>query len=540
MKNKNLNGKMHLEIQTHRKNPIGLIRSTYREDSKVKHQTLSRIVGLDLMQLKLLQAVLQGNVVAKSEFKIMSSKEYGASFAGIALAKELGLDKAIYSKPYEQWVKDSLAMIVGRLVNAGSKLALSKINKDSALWELCGVIDDKIDVNEHCYEAMDRLYKSQDRIQKSLVKRHLHNGSLVLYDITSSYLEGEYSDSELVEFGYNRDKKRGHEQIVISLLCSKEGCPVAIEVFAGNTKDESTVVLKIKEIKEKYSIDSIIFVGDRGMVTKAQYDKIDHQTVKTISALTHNNIKTLCEKEVVQLSFFDEKNIVEVDDPENKDVRYCLCKNPMMTEKEGKTRQALLDKTAEKLNKIASSTCKCKDSKAVRLGKVINKYNMAKFVIYSIENDVLTWSFDNEKIASEAVLDGCYIIYTDVPVNEMNAAEVVKSYKSLIKVEQAFRSLKTTKLEIRPIYHKTDDRIKCHVFICMLSYYLMWNMKRRLKPLFEDDEEGKNRTYSFDYIIQRLKSIRSETYDFNGVSDKIITTCDDEQQRIFELLKISL
>jgi len=281
-------------------------------------------------------------------------------------------------------------------------------------------------------------------------------------------------------------------------------------------------------------------VGDRGMVTKAQYDKIDHQTVKTISALTHNNIKTLCEKEVVQLSLFDEKNIVEVDDPENKDVRYCLCKNPMMTEKEGKTRQALLDKTAEKLNKIASSTRKCKDSKAVRLGKVINKYNMAKFVIYSIENDVLTWSFDNEKIASEAVLDGCYIIYTDVPANEMNAAEVVKSYKSLIKVEQAFRSLKTTKLEIRPIYHKTDDRIKCHVFICMLSYYLMWNMKQRLKPLFEWDAEGKNRTYSFDYIIQRLKSIRSETYDFNGVSGKIITTCDDEQQRIFELLKINL
>jgi transposase len=431
-------------------------------------------------------------------------------------------------------------MIVGRLVNASSKLALSKTNKDSALWELCGVTDDKVDVDEHCYEAMDKLYKSQDRIQKTLAEKHLHNGSLVLYDITSSYLEGEYSESELVKYGYNRDKKRGHEQIVISLLCNSEGCPVAVDVFAGNTKDESTVSSKIDEMKGKYNIENVIFVGDRGMITKAQYDKIDHQTVKTISALTHNNIKALCKKEVIQLSFFDEKNIVEVADPDNEGIRYCLCKNPMMTEKEGKTRQALLNKTAEELNKIASSERKCKDSKAVRLGKVISKYNMAKFVIYSLEDDVLTWSFDDEKIASEAILDGCYIIYTDVPANEMNAAEVVGLYKSLIKVEQAFRSLKTTKLEIRPIYHKTDDRIRCHVFICMLSYYLMWNMKQRLQPLFEADGDGENRVYSFDYIIERLKSIRSETYDFNGIFGKIITTCDDEQQRILELLKTKM
>jgi len=534
----NKNNRVHLEIQTHRKNPIGVIRSTYRDDSNsIKHQTVSRITGLDLMQLKMIQAALQNNVMLKSDFQVVSSREYGASYAVYSLAKELNLDKIISSRTGEAWVKDSIAMIVGRLVYAGSKLSLSHCASFSALWEICGNPDEEIDVDTHCYESMDKLLARQENIQKALVKRHLTEGSLVLYDITSSYLEGEYKNSELVEFGYNRDRKRGHEQIVIGLLCNKDGCPVAVEVFAGNTKDETTVLNKIKELQKKYGIESVIFVGDRGMVTQAKYEKIDHNTVKVISALTHDNIRDLCEKGVVQLGLFDENSVVELYDG---NMRYCLCKNPQMTEKETKTRRALLDKTAAELNKVTGSTRKCKNSKEIRAGKVVNKYEMGKFVLFHGTGNDLKWSFDQEKIDQEQLLDGCYIIYTDICKDEMTAIETVKNYKSLISVEQAFRCLKTTQLEIRPIYHKRDDRIKCHVFLCMLAYYLMWHMKQRLQPLFNEDGAGKDRKYTFKYIIESLKSIRSELISIESQTASVISTPSDEQLKILSLLKIAL
>jgi hypothetical protein len=241
--------------------------------------------------------------VPKEEFKILSSREYGASFACVSILKELGLHKAIHSKPEQEWVKSACAMIVGRLVYAGSKLSLSNCGAYSYLWEVCG-INGEIDVNTHCYEVMDNLLARQNAIQKALAKKHLYNGTLVLYDITSCYMESEYNNSDLVEFGYNRDKKRGHEQIVISLLCSKDGCPIAIEVLKGNTKDETTVLGKINEIHSKYSLEKIIFVGDRGMVTESKYEEINHNLVKVISALSHVGIQKLLEKDAIQMSLF--------------------------------------------------------------------------------------------------------------------------------------------------------------------------------------------------------------------------------------------
>jgi hypothetical protein len=207
----------HIEIQTHRRNPYGLLRNSYRENGKVRHETICRFNGLSLEQLRAMQAALQNKTVMKDDFKITQSREYGASFACVALMKELGLHKTIFSRPSEEWVRACLAMIAGRLVYTGSKLSLSQCNTYSALWETCGIESD-IDVNVHCYNAMDKLFNRQDAIQKSLAKKHLQNGTVVLYDITSCYMEGEYADSELVDFGYNRDRKRGHEQIVISLL----------------------------------------------------------------------------------------------------------------------------------------------------------------------------------------------------------------------------------------------------------------------------------------------------------------------------------
>jgi transposase len=219
-------------------------------------------------------------------------------------------------------------MIIGRLVFVGSKLALSKCPSFSSIWEIVGVTEAEIDVDEHCYASMDKLFERQEKIQQGLAKKHLSkDNTLVLYDITSSYLEGEYKHSRLVEYGYNRDKKKGHHQIVIALLCNKEGCPVAVEVFPGNTKDETTVGAKLKEIKQKYGVEKLIFVGDRGMITEAQYEQIDDKGIKIISALNHHKIQELCEQKVIQLGLFDEKNIVEVNDGNQK---YCLCKNPLV------------------------------------------------------------------------------------------------------------------------------------------------------------------------------------------------------------------
>ena len=533
--------RLHLEIQTHRSNPYGLIRSSYREDGVIKHETLSRITGVPLTTLKLIQAAFQGNVVLKSDFKILHSKEYGASFALRQIARSTGLDKIIYSRTAEPWVQDALAMIIGRVVYAGSKLSLTRVAEYSSLWELCGVIDAKIDVNTHCYEAMDRLMERKDIIQKKLAQKHLTQGSVILYDITSTYFEGKYSDSKSVTYGYNRDKKRGHEQIVIGLICSQDGCPMAVEVFRGNTKDETTVSAKILEVKEKYGVENAIFVGDRGMITKAQFEKIQTQEafkIHTISALTHSQIEKLCEREDVQLSMFDEKNIVEVLDPE-KGIRYGLCKNNARAADEGRTRLALLEKTRIELDKIARAKRKVEDGDlGIRVGKVINKFKVGKFVQTTITDGAFSWSFDEAKIREEEQFDGCYVIFTNVPKEEMEIEEVVRNYRKLINVEQAFRNLKTVQLEIRPVYHKTDARVDCHVFLCMLSYYLMWNMKQRLKPLMDSDVEGKNKEYTFDYVIEVLKSIRKEIVEFSEVESEVISELDEEQRKIAEFLEI--
>ena len=323
-------GPLHLEIQKHRRHVYGLIRSSYREKGRVKHTTHGRITGMSLSQLKLLQAAFRGAVKptdAPEALRISNSKEYGASAALLALARELGLERAVYSRR-EAWVEDVMAMVVGRVVYAGSKLALSNQWKNTALWELCGV-PGAVDVDEHCYAALDRLLARQGAIEKTLAGKHLKEGRLVLYDITSSYFEGEYSGSDLVLFGYNRDGKRGHEQMVIALVCNEEGCPVGVEVFPGNTQDASTVPQKIAHIREAYGVKEILFVGDRGMVTQASAEQVQGlEGLNLISALTHRQIVALLERKVITPELFDERKIVEVIDPQDLRRRYALCRNP--------------------------------------------------------------------------------------------------------------------------------------------------------------------------------------------------------------------
>jgi transposase len=555
---------LHLEIQSHRKNHYGLIRSSFRLDGHIQHSNHGRISGLPLQKLKLLQAAFRGEVLpvdSPQAFQILSSREYGASHALLQLARELKLPQILYSRN-EPWVGPALAMIIGRIVYAGSKLALSHQGQNTTLWELCGV-EGKIDVDKHCYEVMDRLLERQPAIQRALARKHLQNGHLVLYDITSSYLEGQYEASEIVAFGYNRDGKRGHEQMVIGLICNQEGCPVGVEVFPGNTQDASTVPAKIAQIQEEYGLSELIFVGDRGMITQANSRKLKGvEGLQTISALTHRQIVELLERKVITPELFDEQAIAEVLDPDNPKKRYCLCRNPRTAQRETQTRQNLLELTRQNLEAIALGRAGKKKENGVsaeaekkskaktrkktkgpsaekigaRVGRVLQRYKMGKFLQWSAAEGKLEWRFDQAKIQAEQRFDGCYVVVADVPPDKMAKAEVVASYKKLSLVEEAFRNLKTVQLEVRPVYHKKDERIRSHVLLCLLAYYLQWHARQRLKPLFAKDGQGKEREWTFANVIETLTTIRSNRVKSAGVEFNLITQARPDQQTILECL----
>jgi hypothetical protein len=326
------------------------------------------------------------------------------------------LHKVLYSRPEPQ-VSSALAMIVGRWVYAGSTLALCNHHPNTCLWELCGV-EDPPDVDVHCYEPMDTLVQRQRAIQKALARRPLDGGHRVLYDITSVSFEGEYNDSKLVKFGYHRDRKKGHEQVVVGLICKGQGCPVGVEVYAGNTQDETTVIDKVHEIKADYGIEKIIFVGDRGMITQTTIESLkDEEDLQTIGALTHGEMMTLLKNQVITLDLFDERSIHEVTDPADPTRRYCLCRNPQTAQRESKTRQRLLDLTPTALSEIAAyKRATTVEKLGARVGKVLAKYKVGKCIQGSIDPDEekaksrphrLIGSIDTDKVVREKSFDGC-------------------------------------------------------------------------------------------------------------------------------------
>ena len=389
---------------------------------------------------------------------------------------------------------------------------------------------------------MDRLLEKQAAIQKKLAKKHLKNKTLVLYDITSVYFEGEHLDSELIAYGYNRDKKKGKKQIVVGLLCAKDGSPVAVEVFPGNTQDAKTVEKKIEEIQKEFGVEELVFVGDRGMVTKANYEKLkDKEGLKTISALTRAQMDSLLEEKTFQLSYFDEKNIVEVIDKEDPHRRYCLCKNPIKAAESAQTRLELLSETCKGLERIQLSKKKrTREEIGAVTGLLLEKYKIGKYVRWGVRDDKLVWEFDQEKIDKDKSLDGCYVIQSNVSPDKMTKDELVKSYRSLSMVESAFRYIKTVQLEVRPVYHQTDDRIRAHVFLCMLAYYLQWHFQKRLQTLFEADGTKRDRQWTLGNVIRRLGAIRKERASLNGVEFDHFTTPNEEQKEILKLLDVRL
>jgi len=522
-----------------------LIRESYREGGKVKSRTLCNLTKLPAKYIEQIKRIINENEGGfdLSDLELGPSYEYGGTFALKKLASQIGLDKAI-SSTRTQWRDDVLAMIIGRVLYQGSKLSLVNMFKDTALWEMAGhEFGVRPDVKKHCYAPMDELLTRKNRIEVKLAKKHLTDGCIVLYDITNTWFEGEYKHSELAAYGKPKGGKYGYKQVAIGLLTDNNGCPVGVEIFKGNTSDQTTVLDQIKRISKKYGVRNAIFAGDRGMLTQKRIDEIRETDFKIITALTHSELRGLVDRESLQLDLFDQMNITEVADSEDPEMRYMLCKNDNEMIKERNTRLAMIAKVSERLTTKANVKSKRDPQKvAASVGRIFAKYTIEKFFSWNVdERGGLTWALKNDVIEKEAELDGCYVIKTTAASETLDKEATVDCYRNLQKVEQAFKNMKTVMLELRPIYHKSDERIESHIFIVMLAYYLQWHAMQRLKPLFENDGKGQDKRWTFEAIIERLKSIRKTQCLINGVAVKTeITKSDEEQAQILNLLGVKI
>ena len=472
-----------------------LLRRSFREDGKVKHETLGNISHLPPDLIEVIRRRLSGETPPEGPWEIERNIPHGHVELVLGVLRDIGLDTIIGSKPSRE--RDlCIALIVSRIISPGSKLACSRslqpetatnsLNHELGLAE----IDDK-----ELYSALDWLFARQNRIENKLAKKHLEDGTLLLYDLSGSYYTGEVSG--IVQFGHNRDQKKGHPQIVYGLLCNKAGCPVSIEVFSGNTADPNTVKNQIEKVKKRFGLTRIVMVGDRGMLTSKRIDEefrgVDG--LDWISALRNGAIKKLVAQEAFAPSLFDETDLAEITSPDYPDERLVVCRNPLLASRREHTRKALLEKTEAELEKITVATNRSSralrgaDKIGVRVGRVLEKCGMSKHFIIDIKEDSFTHKRDEEKIQNEAKLDGIYIVRTSLDAKTMGASETVLAYKNLARVERAFRSMKQIDLKVRPIYHRLDDRIKGHILLCMLAYYVEWHIKQRIKPVLFEDED---------------------------------------------------
>ena len=521
-----------------------LIRESYRDNGKVKHRTISNISKLPVKHIYQLKKILKGERgdFNLKDLKIGKTYEYGASYVFKEFARKIGLDNMIFSQKV-QWREDVMGMIIGCLLYQGSKLSLVNMFTDTALWELAGYkFGKRPNVEKTCYEPMDELLGRKNKIQKKLVKKHLQDGCLLLYDMTNLWLEGEYKDSEYVCYGMPKGGKRGYKQIALGLLTDKNGCPVAVEIFKGSMSDQKTVYDQVKKISNYYEIKDVVFVGDRGMLTQKRIDEVNSEHFRTITALTHIQIESLIRDGNMQSDLFDEKNIIEVTDPNDENIRYMLCKNLETMKYESATREALIETVSKKLAEKAKVKQKRDKSKvSASIGRIFERYKIEKFFDWKVnEEGRITWSLKHDKILKEKALDGCYAIRTDVS-SMMNKNDIVQGYRNLQKVEFAFKNLKTVLLEMRPMYHKTDNRLVSHIFLTMLAYYVQWHATEKLEPLFKSDGEGAEKRWTIEIVIERLKSIRKVESVIDGIVIKTdISTPDEEQKRIINLLGVEL
>lgn len=478
-----------------------LLRTSYREDGKVKNRTVANLSALPEHAIEALRRSLRGEVLVPAEevFEIVRSLAHGhvAAVLGLILGA-LGLDRLLSRTPCRE--RDlCVAMIAARILEPGSKLATARrLDAESATSTLGEVLGLGTVEADELYAAMDWLLSRQSKIEAGLAKRHLTNGTLVLYDVSSSYLTGRCC--ELARLGHSRDDKPGTLQIVYGLLCNAEGCPVAIEVYEGNTADPKTLSDQIAKVRRRFGLNRVVMVGDRGMLTSARIrdELAPVEGLDWISALRSDQIRTLVNDGPLQLSLFDRTDLAEIRHPAFPGERLVACMNPLLRDQRRRKREQLLAATEAELDKIVAATQRDKRALkgeaniALRVGRVVNKYKMAKHFETTITDATFSYSRKDGAIAAEARLDGLYVIRTSVDASAMSAEQVVTAYKSLAQVERAFRSLKTIDLHIRPIHHRLADRVRAHVFLCMLAYYVEWHLRRAWAPLLfaEDDPEG--------------------------------------------------
>ena len=557
-----------------------LIRQNYRENGKVKHKTIANITHLpsDLIET-IRKRLKEGKPISGEGFSIIRSLPHGHVEAILQTIKRIGLDNIIGSKRSKS--RDIiLGLIIQRLIRPDSKLGSLRNFQDSTATNSVGS-ELELDslTRSQLYTALDWLEQRQKRIEKKLAGHHLKAGTIVLYDISGSYYTGKESD--LVQYGYNRDKKRGYPQIVYGLICNSEGCPVAVEVFSGDTTDSETLSSQIEKVRRRFGIKQVVWVGDRGMITGKliQNELRGNQDIDWITALRAPQVKKLVREQAIQLSLFDERNLVEIEAKDYPGERLVVCRNPLLAEQRRLKREDLLKATREELDKIVEAThrkrkpLRGKDAIGVKVGKVIDKYKMGKHISYSIEEDRFTYEINQDSVSEEQTLDGVYVIRTSLAQKAYSADNVVETYKSLSQVERAFRSMKTTRLQIRPIYHWTENRIRAHVFLCMLAYYVEWHIHQKLAPyLYSDDqkEKGKQKrdsvidpaqksdaaiektathqaedgtpVNSMDTIIDFLGTIckNKMQYDNHDEPFYTITQPTKEQQKILDLLEVKL
>jgi transposase len=515
---------MYIEAVPNRNSPPAvLLRESYRQDGKVHKRTLCNLSDWPAAHVEGLRGVLKGGTVipaGRDAFTVTRSLPHGHVAAALGTARKIGLDGIL--GPDANRCRDLvLAMLIGRILDPVSKLAtaraLSPATAASSLGEALGLGD--VDDDE-LYAALDWLLERQPAIETILAKRHLTNGTLVLYDVSSSYMEGHCCP--LAKRGYSRDGKKGTLQIVYGLLCAPDGCPVAIEVFDGNTGDPKTLAPQIEKLKQRFHLDHVVLVGDRGMITEARItEDIKSAGLDWITALRAPAIKELLNCGALQLTLFDQRDMASITSPDFPGERLIVCRNPDLAAERARKREELLVETAKDLARIAAAVARKRKPLrgtagiALKVGEVLNAHKMKKHFDLDITDATFSFARKTGEIAAEAATDGIYVVRTSLAEEMLGDADTVRSYKSLSLVERGFRCIKTIDLHVRPVYHWLADRVRAHVLLCMLAYYLEWHMRQRLAPMLFDDtdkEEAEARRRSVVAQAKRSKAaIKKQT-----------------------------
>lgn len=495
---------MYIESVKNRNSPPAiLLRESYREDGKIKKRTLLNMTGFPSDIIEGFRAVLKGTAVSGSQailhpeqdITLADAKPYGAAAAVVAMMRKIGLEKLIDARPSRE--RDVvLAMIAGRLLHGGSKLSTARRchreTADTALGSLLGLED----LSERdCYAAMDWLFERKGAIEKRLARKHLAPGGSVFFDLSSSYFEGH--TCPLSHYGYSRDHRGDLPQVNYGLYCNEEGIPFAIDVLPGNEGDHVAFPQAVERVRSTFGAEDVVFVGDRGMIGGKVIDETLRglDGAEWVTCLNHATIAKLSRNDHIQLSLFDERDLISMAHPDHPDERLVFCRNPLLAQERRRKRDELLAATDVLLQGLAkrvarpSSRIRGKDRIGVEVGKIINRKKMAKHYVITITDEGFTFERDEQKIAQEAALDGIYVIRTSLTEERMGDKEVVEHYKKLAAVERSFRSMKSIDIQVRPIFHHTEERVRTHIFLCMLAYYVEAHMRAALAPILFHDED---------------------------------------------------